>query len=440
MAGNGLPDAAPPARYRRPPLAVIVQQHVEDAAQLRLVRSLLVRAPHVRLLQLGRLDERLAAQLDGIAVAGPAGAAASDAALDPPCAAQLFVAMVLAIETRDLSRLRRLLTIADVDAEARRGALSAFGWVSAAALSGLSKTLLTSSQPLEREAGMAACAMHGVDPGAELLRETIGHPNTLARLGAWTARTAVAVGHVKLREACLDSVALAGADAVVRFECTRAALLLGERHRGEAALALTASSGHPRLRDAALSLLLKCQSPDAALRSLAALRDDPVALRSLIRAVGVAGHPQIVEWLIERMDNLALARLAGESFCLITGLDLASLDLDRKPPADMNSGPNDDATHSNVAIDEDDSLPWPDPAKIAACWRINSSRFTPGTRYFMGQPPTFEHCFSVLQTGFQRQRRHAAEYLCLLRPGTPLFNIAAPAWRQKRLLAQMAGG
>ena len=40
----------------------------------------------------------------------------------------------------------------------------------------------------------------------------------------------------------------------------------------------------------------------------------------------------------------------------------------------------------------------------------------------------------MLREGFQRQRSAAALYLCLLQPGTPLFNTAAPAWRQQRLL------
>ena len=58
-------------------------------------------------------------------------------------------------------------------------------------------------------------------------------------------------------------------------------------------------------------------------------------------------------------------------------------------------------------------------------------------RYLMGEPPFTAHCLDVLKNGFQRQRMAAAIYLCLLKPGTPLFNTAAPAWRQQRLLATM---
>jgi hypothetical protein len=51
----------------------------------------------------------------------------------------------------------------------------------------------------------------------------------------------------------------------------------------------------------------------------------------------------------------------------------------------------------------------------------------------MGKPLSWEHCLDVLKNGYQRQRIAAAEYLCLLRPGSVLFNTSAPAWRQKEL-------
>jgi hypothetical protein len=88
-------------------------------------------------------------------------------------------------------------------------------------------------------------------------------------------------------------------------------------------------------------------------------------------------------------------------------------------------------------MDPDDSLPWPDSEKIQKWWGANQAGFQPGARYFMGKLPSWEHCLDVLKTGYQRQRIAAAQYLCLLRPGTPLFNTAAPAWRQKRWLAKM---
>ena len=89
-------------------------------------------------------------------------------------------------------------------------------------------------------------------------------------------------------------------------------------------------------------------------------------------------------------------------------------------------------------MDEDDGLPWPDQARIQAWWNQNGARFTTGVRYFMGSPPSRAHCVEVLKSGYQRQRIAAAYHLCLLNPGTPLFEWRAPAWRQQRELAQMA--
>jgi uncharacterized protein (TIGR02270 family) len=89
-------------------------------------------------------------------------------------------------------------------------------------------------------------------------------------------------------------------------------------------------------------------------------------------------------------------------------------------------------------MDPDDGLPWPDVTRIRKWWKANGSRFAAGTRNFMGAPVTREHCIQVLKTGYQRQRILAAHYLCLLTPGTPLFNTSAPARRQQALLANMS--
>jgi uncharacterized protein (TIGR02270 family) len=93
-------------------------------------------------------------------------------------------------------------------------------------------------------------------------------------------------------------------------------------------------------------------------------QDLPQRRRSLIRATGIIGDSRTIPWLIEHMDVPQDARLAGEAFSMITGLDLAYLDLDRDAPPGFQSGPNDDPADENVALDEDENLPWPDRAKI----------------------------------------------------------------------------
>ena len=184
-------------------------------------------------------------------------------------------------------------------------------------------------------------------------------------------------------------------------------------------------------------MVLKILSNEDAHSLLKALTPDPENQRMLIQATGIAGDPLYVPWLIKHMTAEKAMRLAGESFSFITGVDLAYLDLERKPPEGVELGPTDNPEDADVAMDADDSLPWPDQAKIQKWWDANKGRFQPGVRYFMGQPVNIDNCKRVLREGYQRQRIAAALYLSLLQPGTPLFPASAPAWRQKRWLAKM---
>ena len=137
MAGHD-PSAFCQMTPPRPPIiSVDVLQHVEDAASLRSVRSVLIRAPYVKLLQLGRLDERIAAHLDGVSVAGQAGAEIVQATLEQPGVGQLFVAATAAIKRRDSAQLSQLLALIGVVDDADRALASAVGYVSADALRGL---------------------------------------------------------------------------------------------------------------------------------------------------------------------------------------------------------------------------------------------------------------------------------------------------------------
>ncbi len=143
-----------------------------------------------------------------------------------------------------------------------------------------------------------------------------------------------------------------------------------------------------------------------------------------MRGTGLAGDPMYASWLIGHMSDDKLARLAGESFSMITGVDLAWLDLERNPPESFESGPNDDPDNSNVDMDEDEGLPWPDRAKVQTWWDQNGARFTTGVPHFMGAPVNSAHCIEVLKIGYQRQRVAAAHHLCLLNRGKTVVRMA----------------
>lgn len=247
-------------------------------------------------------------------------------------------------------------------------------------------------------------------------------------------RLAAETGHVAHLPLALRL--LGGTSDGLERSATWCAVMLGDRGAGlEAALHLCAAGRLPRHE---LAAALCAAGLDQAMSAARRVYQHADARRSSVVMAALIGSSQPIPWLVELMADPALARLAGESFSMITGADLAWLDLDRKPPENFASGPNDDPDDPNVDMDEDDGLPWPDPEKVGAWWKANAHRFPAGQRFFMGQPPGMAHCLEVLKTGYQRQRMAAAIWRCILQPGTPLFPTDAPAWRQKRWLAGMS--
>lgn len=451
--------------FQRPVVLPVLRQHVEDAAALFDLRQVQLSSPHVQLHRLARLDERLAAHLKGLAVHGEQGLSALLGELAEPSAGKVFALSVVALMQRHAQVLTRVVALAAALPDAERGLLGALAWVSAQDLQGTVRALLGSNMPLHRIWGLKACAAHRVDPGVLLTQAAAdAHPDVQA--GAFVV--AAQMGRADLADAARQ--ALSRAPAVLEGD-QRTVLIhagldaastapdpvdpLRELARSAAwALTLAGAGDHERVRHALVRPGSAQHLPPEHAHRLAVLAapaewareqarqlaeqaaSSRAHLRRMMRLTGWVGDPQVVPWLIHYMSDDAWARLAGESFALITGVDLAALDLERSPPEALQVGPNDDPADDDVALDEDDSLPWPDAAKVQAWWQIHAGQFDAGRRYFGGLPPSVAHCRGLLQTAGQRQRIMAAEYLCLLRPGTKLFPVAAPAWRQSRWLAE----
>ena len=418
-----------PANTRH--IGIVVQQHAEEAAHLRHMRSVLIAAPHVKLHHLRRLDDRLEAHLDGLAVAGAFGSGLCEAALENPGVGEVFAAAVRAIEEKDERRLDKLFALVGAVPEAQPGLISAFGWVLANYLQGTGAKLLASKETLRRLAGIAACATHRVDPGTALT-QSVTDPEP--QLRARALRAAGELGRRDLLAVCVN--ALQDEDPACHFWAAWSAVLLGDRAHVVRALESFVLLPNA-FRSRALRVLLKVLDLPGAQQLLKAVAHDPANKRLLIQGSGITGDAQYLPWLIGQMADDKFTRLAGESFSMITGLDLAYLDLERKPLENVEAGPTENPEDENVEMDPDDSLPWPDAAKIQAWWHANQTHYQQGVRYFMGEPVGASHCQKVLREGYQRQRIAAAEYLCLLNPGTILFNTSAPAWRHQRLLGKI---
>ncbi len=446
LRGACLLDAAPGApappfrsgrgRLQRPAgadAAVVVRQ-VE-----RLPDELAWLAAHRRRLAGGRLpfdrlddwDERLDALLSLAAVCGaPARRALLDG-IETAGAQAWFAPTVLALEDGDPDRLFDLLPRALAGPEPAPGVEQALHWVSPRHLKGITPRLLGSPLPHARRLLAASLHAHRVPPGglaAALLADAD------PRVRALTLRALADAGSVDERQRALD--ALHDPDPHVRHEAARAALLLGERDAGLAAMRRALLDGSPDARRSRW-LYLAAAGAEACrqvLRELFHAARDLADRRELLRACAAAGDPHQVPWLIRQMSEPALARLAGECFAWITGADLPAEGLTRPAPAAGAPGPNDDPADPRVDPDEDADLPWPDPARVAAWWKDHGAGLPPGVRHVLGHAPALPRLLTVLQHGRQHQRRAAALQICLLQPGGVLFDTAAPAWRQRRRL------
>jgi uncharacterized protein (TIGR02270 family) len=427
------------ARPARPlTLLPVLEQHWEDSALLFEARARRVQSPRMSLGALARLDELTDAHLDGLAVAAPE--ASRVLTRDPEHLDAGRVAAITAYALRS-DRLDLLDWLSGVGSEVS-GFWEVVGdglaWISDESLAAASLAVVRHPPPWAAILSLVACRLTG-RIAHELFVSCLSD-GALPVVQMTCLKVAGELGVTALRARCAELAR--SANPQVAKEAVLAQWMIGERDVLHGTILQIFSRPDSSGRGDSLGAwfiqgLSQSQSFTALERECATHSQHGARHAELTSYMGLVGEVRLVHLVIDRMDTANLARAAGEAFTWITGADLEALGLDRDPPEDFQSGPNDDPNDDNVAMDEDEDLPWPDPVKVADWWHKNKHNFQPGVRYFMGKPVTVEHCIHVLKTGKQRQRFIAARYLKLLQPERPLFNCAAPAWRQQALLAKM---
>ncbi|MGI9499098.1 MAG: TIGR02270 family protein, partial [Geminicoccaceae bacterium] len=333
--------------------------------------------------------------------------------------------------SQDQARIDRVVDVVDAIPETADGLISALGWVAPRRLKGTIKTFLEDeSSATRRLLGLAACSVHRVDANAHLARLA---RDDAASVRARALRLIGELGAIELSAAL--RTALEDEDETCRFWAAWSACLTGERDNAFLILRRHAEGDGP-FKWRALDLLLRAQLRTDVMAWLSGLNDDPGHARLTVTAAGILGDPRFIPWLIDKMALPDLARPAGESFTMITGIDLAYDDLDTDAPNGHEPGPTPDPGNSDVDMDPDEDLPWPDPTLIQSWWQENAGRFTSGHRYFLGHPCHPDVCRQALMTAYQRQRRAAALDLAMEQPSDALFNCRQVGKAQKTILGQ----
>jgi len=407
----------------------VVTQHVEESAFLWSQRDQAIGAPHYSLKNLAKLDGRVEAHVDGLRIAGEPGWEICKEALGKEEAGEMFAAAVLAFESGEDSRIEAVLEVGAKSYELSRGLVSAFGWIPYDSISNILQRFLKDDSSFLQRLGVAGSAIHRQDPGA-LLGDFLESEDVLLR-----ARALKAIGELRRQDFLRRvKVSFSSEDLAFRFWAGWAGALLGERAALPILqqLALVPSPFQER----ACAFALRGLGVEAALEWHRELVARPGLHRLAVQGVGVIGDPVLLPWLFEQMTIPEVARVAGESFSMITGVDLAYDDLDGEWPEGFEAGPTEDPEDDNVQMDADEDLPWPNVELIQQWWHNHKQEFQNGTRCLCGPPMSIGSLNHVLRTGFQRQRKAAALELAIHQPGTPLFETRTPGFVQQKILAK----
>lgn len=412
-----------------PVIPHIIDQHAEEAAFLWLLRNRAIKAPHYNLKDLAKLDGRVEAHIDGLRIAGDYGWEVCRTNLEAKEPGEAFAASILAFEGNNVERLNEVYQRVEATPETLKGLISALGWVEPQHLRGKVSGLLASNLPMWRQAGIAACAIHRVDPG-KLLHQSLSDDNVPLRKRA--LRAVGELGQIDLKPVLLEQVY--HQEAGIGFWSAWSAVRLGDRGKSLVSLKNRIIEGTDFCFEA-MNVVFRVLNLFEAKELLKVLAVNEKRVRDAIIGAGISGDPSYIPWLLKQMEEPKLAKIAGEAFSFITGVDIAYQDLDGELPKDFHAGPTENPEDDDVAMDPDEDLPCPDPALIDRWWKQHQQNFNANVRYLLGKPVNQLYCQDILRSGKQCQRQAAALELALMQPQQPLFETRAPGKRQQQWLS-----
>lgn len=163
-------------------------------------------------------------------------------------------------------------------------------------------------------------------------------------------------------------------------------------------------------------------------------------------ALGFAGTAAAADAAIRCMREPALAQLAAEAFCAITGLDLEAQNLVAPEAEGGRDEPvpfDEEDLDADLVPTPDELLPHPDVEGIMRWWRANAGSFRPGERYLRGRPLDLARLHDALRAEPTRRRHAIALELAVRTHGRLQLQTRTFGREQRRQLlsfTEMAGG
>ena len=408
--------------HKQPVYRDIFEQFGTDAAFLWLLRAIAVEQPHNNAGDILALEKRIDAQLNGLMSSIDTGWAICEEGLNLQEAGEVFTAMVIAMRSHDPKRIQKAVEVGLSSNECSEGLISAMGWLPENIVSPWTQRFLNGKDMSHKLLGLATCSIRRQDPG-EVLSQILQRDECKAHEQLY-ARALRLVGELR-RQDCMPALQAALTDErdSIRFWSNWSAVLLGQHACLQQLKNFVLDPESPYL-NLALQLCFRVLSVEQGRVWISELAKEEKQTRAVIKATGILGDPHAVNWLIAKMAEPKLAKLAGEAFNFITGADLVKHELTTEQPT-IHPMQENDELDEGVELDEDENLPYPDHKKVAMLWRSHGQRFIVGRRYFIGQEASTPWLKSVLNNGTQRQRHAASMELALHENNVQLPNTRA---------------
>ena len=399
----------------------IYERYVDEASFLWILRSIAVDQPHYTTEEIAELEQRIDAHLSGLMTSVELGWQACEKALTLEEPGEVFTATVIAVRNHDMVKIQKAVEVGLSNPRATEGLISAFGWLPTNLARPWIEKFIASKDMNHKYLGIAASSVRREDPGVSLA--TLLNREDCQQHNALYMRALRLIGELRRQDLMpVLQVEQTSENPDAIFWSAWSAILLGHKSVVNRLQPFVINAGPHQLK--AAQLAFRILPVETAREWISTLAKNDTHARIVIKATGILGDPHAVNWLIGKMADTKLARLAGEAFTQITGIDFSEHSLAAESPADQAQLPNDDAADDDVGLDEDENLDWPDVAKVTALWRNHGQHFMVGQRYFLGKPITTDWLKQKLATGTQRQRHVAAMELALL-GDTPLINTRA---------------
>ncbi len=289
----------------------VVREHVEQAAFQWAQHRMLSQAHPPDTAAITHVGKRLAANLDGVTIAGEAAwPIILERFEDFPEAGELFVAGYLAMALNGGKRVDQCLWMAHQSPGARAGLAAALAWFAPAVSGPTVRRMLDAESAVLRAAALDVLAHHRADPGARLAAH-LADPSPVVRAAACALAAAAGRGD------CAEMVAglARDPDADLRFAAAAALAALGHAGAAAALKAEVEADDGPGPRAAEALRHLARLLPEAEFRAWLGTLYRRDATRALaVRGIGMTGDRRRLGWLIERMAEPDVAAAAGESF------------------------------------------------------------------------------------------------------------------------------